>query len=244
LYEDSKKIIKHINYLGLGYIEFIVENDNAYFSEINPSAQINTVIPEIHITANFIKKQFAITRGELLHDVKGIKIVEPTHHVLLVSLMAENPFDHFQPYAGTVTEFFYYSTISNLFKTTIYCGAKISSLYDPNIGKIITYAVKRENAIKDMRTFLDNIIIRGIQTNLIFLKHLLESEYLHRGETMVDFLNLKCDFTGRHKKDEELRVAAALLAAAFHVDNHKKNYKASLEKMKQPGLLKRMFRGV
>ena len=244
LYEDSKKIIEHINYMGLGYIEFIVVNDNGYFSEINPTAQINTVIPEIHITANFIKKQFAIARGELLHHVEGIKIVEPTHHVLLVSLMAENPFDHFQPYAGTVTEFFYYSAIRNLFKTTIYCGAKISSLYDPYIGKILTYAVKRENAVKDMRTFLDNIIIRGIQTNLIFLKHLLENKYLHRGETMVDFLNLKCDFTGRRKKDEELRVAAALLAAAFHVENRKENYKARLEKMKQPGLLTRLFRGV
>jgi acetyl/propionyl-CoA carboxylase alpha subunit len=158
--------------------------------------------------------------------------------------MAENPFDRFRPYAGTVTEFFYYSAIRNLFKTTVYCGAKISSLYDPYIGKILTYAVKRENAIKDMRTFLDNIIIRGIQTNLIFLKHLLQSKDLHRGETIVDFLNLKCNFTGRQKKVEELRVAAALLAAAFHVDNRKKNYKASLEKMKQPGLLKRVFRGI
>jgi acetyl-CoA carboxylase biotin carboxylase subunit len=230
--------------MGLGYIEFIVVNDNGYFSEINPTAQINTVIPEIHITANFIKKQFAIARGELLHHVEGIKIVEPTHHVLLVSLMAENPFDHFRPYAGTVTEFFYYSAIRNLFKTTIYGGAKISSLYDPYIGKILTYAVKRENAVKDMRKFLDNIIIRGIQTNLIFLKHLLENKYLHRGETMVDFLNLKCDFTRRRKKDEELRVAAALLAAAFHVENRKENYKTRLEKMKQPGLLTRLFRGV
>jgi acetyl/propionyl-CoA carboxylase alpha subunit len=244
LYEDSKKIIEHINYMGLGYIEFIVETDRAYFSEINPTFQINTLIPEIHINANFIKKQFAVARGELLHDVEGMKIVEPTHHVLLVSLMAENPFDRFRPSAGTVTEFFYYSAIRNLFKTAIYGGARISSLYDPYIGKIVTYAVKRENAIKDMRTFLDNINIRGIQTNLIFLKHLLESEWLHRGETINDFLNLKCDFTRRHKKDEELQLAAALLAAAFHVDNRKKNYRARLEKMKQPGLLRRLFRGV
>jgi acetyl/propionyl-CoA carboxylase alpha subunit len=244
LYEDSQKIIEQINYPGLGYIEFIVENGTAYFSEINPTFQINTLIPEIHITANFIKKQFAVARGELLHGVEGIKIVKPTHHVLLVSLMAENPFDGFRPSAGTVTEFFYYSSIRNLFKTTIYCGAKISSLYDPYIGKIVTFAVKRENAIQDMRKFLDNIIIRGIHTNLIFLKYLLESECLHRGETIIDFLNLKCDFTNRHKKDEELQNAATLLSAAFHVDNRKKNYKARLEKMKQPGLLRRLLKGV
>lgn len=244
LYQYSKKIIEHINYMGLGYIEFIVEQDNVYFSEINPTFQINTLIPEIHITSNFLKKQFAIARGEWLHDVDGIKIVKPSHHVLLVSLMAENPYDRFQPSAGTVNEFFYYSAIRNIFKTAIYCGAKVSSLYDPYIGKIVTFAVKRENAIKDMRTFLDNINIRGIRTNLVFLKHLLENRSLHRGETMIDFLNLKCDFAKRQKRDEELHVAAALLSAAFHVENRKKNYKAKLEKMKQPGLFRRLFKGI
>ncbi len=243
LYERSQALLKKINYVGLGYVEFIVENNECLFSEINPTFQINTLISEVHLTSNFLKKQVVISRGELLHHVQGVRIVKPTHHVLLISLMAEDPIDNFMPSTGAISHFFHYSTIRNVFKTTLYTGARVTPMYDPFIGKILTYAVERQNAINDMRIFLDNIIIRGIRTNLVFFKHLLENESLRNGETIIDFLHLKFDFGKLKKSEEELLIAAALLAADFHIDNRKKNYKAKLEKMKQPGLLKRLFGG-
>jgi acetyl/propionyl-CoA carboxylase alpha subunit len=243
LYERSQILLKKINYVGLGYVEFIVENNECLFSEINPTFQINTLISEVHLTSNFLKKQVVISRGELLHHVQGVKIVKPKHHVLLISLMAEDPINNFMPSTGQISHFFHYSTIRNVFKTTLYTGARVTPMYDPFIGKILTYAVERPNAINDMRIFLDNIIIRGIRTNLVFFKHLLENEALRNGETIIDFLHLKFDFGKLKKSEEELLIAAALLAADFHIDNRKKNYKAKLEKMKQPGLLKRLFGG-
>jgi acetyl/propionyl-CoA carboxylase alpha subunit len=241
LYLDSQKIIETIHYIGLGYVEFIVDNDCAYFSEINPSFQINTLMSEIHIISNFIKKQFAISNGELLHHVEGVEIVKPKHSVMLVSLMAENPFDNFQPSSGMITEFYKYSTIRNIFKTHLYTGAQMSPLYDPYIGKICTFSSHRANTIKDMRNFLGNIIIKGVKTNLPFLRHLLTRDPLTRGETIIDFLNLKCNFTKRKKAEEDIRIAGALLSAAFHIENKKKNYKAKLEKMKQPGFFNRLL---
>jgi acetyl-CoA carboxylase biotin carboxylase subunit len=202
------------------------------------------LIPEIHLTTNFLKKQVVISRGELLHNVHGLEIIKPRHHVLLISLMAEDPFNSFMPSTGQISDFFHYSTIRNVFKTTLYTGARVTPMYDPFIGKILTYAVERQNAINDMRIFLDNIIIRGIRTNLIFLKHLLESDSLRNRETIIDFLHLKFDFSKQNKSEEELLLAVALLAADFHIDNRKKNYKAKLEKMKQPGFFKRLFGGL
>jgi acetyl/propionyl-CoA carboxylase alpha subunit len=242
LYQKSQKLIEGIDFVGLGYVEFIVEKEVAYFSELNPSIQINTLISEIHVISNFIKKSFAIYNGELLHHVEGVKVVEPHHHVLLVSLMAENPFDHFQPSSGTVTEFYSYSTIRNIFKTYLYTGANVSPLYDPYIGKIATFSSRRDRSLNDLRAFLDNIIIKGIKTNLPFLRSLIRSENLARGETIIDFLNLKSNFSHREKSVEEVSLAAALLSAAFHLENKKKNYKAKLETMKQPGLFKRLFK--
>lgn len=244
MYENSKKIIEKINYMGLGYIEFIVENDNAYFSEINPTFQINTMIPEIHIKSNFIKKQFAISRGELLHNVNGVKIVKPDHKILLVSLMAENPDNNFQPSSGTITEFFHYSTLRDIFKTHLYTGSKVPPIYDPYIGKILTFTQKRETAISNMRNFLDNIIIRGIRTNLNFLKNLLDNESLKQGKTIIDFLNLKHEVFVKPKTEEEILIAAALVSAEFHLQNRKKNYKAKLEKMKQPGFFKKIIKRI
>jgi acetyl-CoA carboxylase biotin carboxylase subunit len=241
LYESAQALLKKIDYVGLGYAEFIVENNECLFSEINPTFQINTLISEVHMTSNFLKKQVVISRGELLHNVEGVKIVKPKHHVLLISLMAEDPYNNFLPSTGQISHFFHYSTIRNVFKTTLYTGARVTPMYDPFIGKILTYAVERPNAINDMRIFLDNIIIRGIRTNLVFFKHLLENADLRKGETIIDFLHLKFDFNMLKNTEGESLIAAALLAADFHIDNRKKNYKAKLEKMKQPGLLKRLF---
>ncbi len=241
LYSNTRKLIEDLNYIGLGYSEFIVNRGRTYFSEINPSFQINTLIPEIHIIANFLKKQFAISTGGTLHNVKGVSIVKPKYCIMLVSLMAEEPDNSFQPSSGTVTDFFKYSSIRNIFKTSIYTGAKISPLYDPYIGKIVTFAVRRENSIKDMNNFLNNIIIKGIKTNLNFLKHLLQSSCLENGDTTINFLQEKCKFSERKKSDNEILNAATLLSAYFHIENNKKNYKEKLEKMKQPGFFKRLF---
>ncbi len=241
LYQDAQKLIEKIDYVGLGYVEFIVEKDIAYFSEINGSIQINTLVSEILVISNFIKKSFAIYNGELLHHVEGVKIFEPKHHVLLVSLMAENPFDHFQPSSGTVTEFYNYSSIRNIFKTQLYTGAGVSPLYDPYIGKIATFSSRRDHSINDMKNFLNNIIIRGIKTNLPYLRHLLNNECLAGGDTIIDYVNLKCDFSKRKKSEEDIRIASSLLSAAFHLKNKKENYKAKLQNMKQPGFFKRLF---
>lgn len=238
---DAQKLLGKLNYVGLGAVEFLLQDDTILFSEINPSFQINTLIPEVHLAANFVKKQFAISRGEDLHDVSGVELFAPRHSVLLISLMAEDPFNNFRPSSGVVTDFFHYSSIRNLFKTALYTGARVSPFYDPFIGKIATFAVERDNALSDMRLFLDSIIIRGIRTNLVFLKHLLENEKLQQGETIIDFLPLHFDFARRKRGEEEIELAAALLGARFHAENRLVNYKARLEKMKQPGFFRRLF---
>jgi acetyl/propionyl-CoA carboxylase alpha subunit len=242
LYHDTQKIIKKINYQGLGYVEFLISDNNHYFFEINPTFQINTLIPEIHLISNCIKKQFAISNHEPLHQVKGTEIVKPKYHIILVALMAENPIDHFQPSSGTVTEFYNYSTIRNIFKSSLFTGARISHLYDPYIGKIVSFSSSRPRAINDMKNFLNHIHIRGITTNLHFLKSLLDSEPLRKAETSIDFITRRWNYSRRKKSESDILKAAALLASAFHIDNRKKNYKSELQKMKQPGFFRRLFR--
>ena len=242
LVHDTQKLIEKIDYQGLGYIEFLVSENTHYFFEINPTFQINTLIPEIHLISNFIKKQFAISNHEPLHQVRGTEIIKPKYHILLVALMAENPFDQFQPSSGTVTEFYNYSTIRNIFKSSLFTGARISHLYDPYIGKIVTFSSSRSRAINDMKNFLNHIHIRGIYTNLHFLKSLLDSESLRKAETNIDFIYRKWDYSRRKKSEEDILRAAALLASAFHIENRKRNHKAELQKMKQPGFFRRLFR--
>lgn len=241
LYDYSRALIEKIGYVGFGYVEFILEKGKPLFSEINPTIQINSLIPEIHTIANIIKKQFAISTGELLHRVDGVEIIKPRYWILLISLMAENPLNNFQPSSGTVSEFFHYATLKNVFKTDLYSGARVSPLYDPFIGKILTFSSSRDHSIKDMKNFLENITLRGIKTNLTFLKHLLRNQGLEDGDTIIDFLNLKSDFSRRKKTREDILAATALFSAAFHIENQRKDYKSKLETMKQPGFIQRLF---
>ncbi len=240
----TRKIAEMLGYIGLGSAEFFVWGGQATFSELNPSLQINTLVSEIHTNSNFIKKQFAISQGETLNQVQGMKVISPKHHVILVSLMAEDPYNHFQPSAGMVEEFSYYASFRTLFKTSIYTGCHISSIYDPFIGKIATFSSRRETSLQTMRHFLDNINLRGIHTNLVFLKHLMENPLLIKGDTCIDFLNRHCQFARQQHKESSREIAAALLAAQFHMENRQKNYKAQLERMKQPGFFKRLFSGL
>jgi acetyl/propionyl-CoA carboxylase alpha subunit len=237
----AEKIIRKINYIGLGYIEFFTHRDNIYFSEINPSFQINSLIPEIHIVSNFIKKQFAITNHELLNKVQGTKIIQPKYHIALVSLMAENPYDNFRPSSGTITDFYNYSTIRNIFKTSIHSGARISPLYSPYIGKIISFSKSREITMRNLRSFLNNIYIRGVHTNLIFLKNMLQNKHLISGNTNVNFIEEKCDFNVHQPSESEIEIASAILAASFHIENKKKNLKEELKNMKQPNFIKKIL---
>ena len=155
LYQQILDITKSLNYMGLGYIEFIINENNCYFSELNTTFQTNTIIPELHSYSSLISKQVELAQGKNLEDVKGTRIVSPRFHVSLVSLMAENPFENFRPSTGTVKEFYYYPTHHSIFKTDLYAGTRKSPLYDPFVGKLTTFASNRTESINNMKNSLD-----------------------------------------------------------------------------------------
>ena len=160
----------------------------------------------------------------------------------MVSLMAENPFDNFQPSYGTVQQFYHYPSVNTIVKTCLFSGAQISPLYDPFIGKIIACDKDWPLTLAKLNNLLNDIHIRGIKTNLNFLKNLLNNPLLQQGKTTIDFIQSKTELNHHKHSDQEIRIATALLAAAFHYENMKKNYKEDLAKIKRPGFFKRLLR--
>jgi len=237
---QAETLIREIEYIGLGYIEFILQGDQFYFSEINPSFQINSLIPEVHLISNFIKKQFAIANHEELHGVEGTKVLKPAHHIALVSIMAEDPYQDFRPSSGRVTDFYSYASIRNIFRTSVTTGVEVSPLYSPYIGKLLSFSGRRRTTLQNLSSCLENIHIGGIDTNLFFLQNLLADPPLQQGKTTIDYLHSTFDFTSP-PPEGDIRIATALLAAAFHGENIKNNYKEKLRTMKQPSFIKRIL---
>jgi len=242
LYRYAQQLTHRLNYVGLGSLEFIAQEGNLFFSELNPTVQINTLVPELHLASNLIKMSFAVSRGEPLPGITGVEIIPPTRHVVLVSLMAENPFYDFQPSSGTVKELYSYSSLETIFKTYLHSGASMSPLYDPYIGKIATFSGSRRQALQDLKKFLNRIIIRGIKTNLPYLRFLLGCESVAEGRTTIDSAELKCNFFQQKKKSEDILIAAAIMASAFHVENMKKSFSSKPQHMGKSRLLKWPFK--
>lgn len=238
LIDYTKLMIEKLDYVGFGYTEFLIVDNKPYFSELNPTLQVNTLMPEVHSDIDLVHLQLDLSEGGLLKD-DGVKQSEK--HQILVTLMAEDPYKDFIPCSGTITEFYHYSSQNEIFKSYMNTGSKISSLYSPMIGKLMTYGENREETLQKMRAFLDHLFIRGVQTNLNFLKTIFANREFIENNITIDFVSSKHDFLKYNKSEEEIAIAAALLAAEFHIENRQENYKEQLSRMKQPGIIKRLF---
>ncbi len=238
LTEYTKLIADKLNYIGFGYAEFLIVDNKPYFSELNPTLQVNTLMPEVHADIDFVQLQLDLSEGAALKEDGTFK---PSKHQILVTLMAEDPYKDFIPCSGTITEFYHYSSQNEILKSYMNTGSKISSIYSPMIGKLMTYGENREETLQKMRAFLDHLFIRGVQTNQNFLKTIFANREFIEGNSTIDFVSSKHDFLKYNKSEEEIAIAAALLATEFHIENRSENYKEQLSRMKQPGIIKRLF---
>ncbi len=164
---------KSVNYLGAGTIEFLVDKDkNFYFMEMNTRIQVEHPVTEEITEIDLIREQIRIANGEKLSK-KKIKI---NGHSIECRINAEDPENHFRPSPGLVTAFNQPGGNGVRVDTHCYTGYKIPPFYDSMIGKLITYAPTRNEAIKKMSRALDEFIVEGIKTTIPFHQMIMQHE--------------------------------------------------------------------
>ncbi len=177
-----------MKYRGAGTFEFLYENGNFYFIEMNTRIQVEHPITEEITGLDLVCEQLRIASGEKLgYKQKQIKF---RGHAIECRINAEDP-KTFLPSPGTITLYHPPGGPGIRVDTAIYTGYCVPPNYDSLIGKLIAYGETREIALARLRTALDEIVIEGIKTNIPMHQALVSDANFIAGGTHIHYLE-KC----------------------------------------------------
>jgi acetyl-CoA carboxylase biotin carboxylase subunit len=177
-----------INYRSAGTFEFLYQDGEFYFIEMNTRLQVEHPVTELITGIDIVQEQLRIAAGETLRIKQ-----EDVHwrgHAIECRINAEHP-RKFYPSPGTIQQFHAPGGPGIRLDSHIYESYTVSPYYDSMIGKLIAYADTRANAIARMRMALHETIIEGIHTNIPLHLDILEDSAFAQGGTNIHFLEKK-----------------------------------------------------
>ncbi len=183
--EAAKKAASAINYESVGTIEFLVDKHrNFYFMEMNTRIQVEHCVTEEVINYDLIKEQILIAAG---HRISG-KDYYPQMHSIECRINAEDPYNDFRPSPGKITVVHQPGGHGVRVDSHVYAGYVIPPYYDSMIGKLITVAQTRQEAIQTMYRALSEYVIEGVKTTIPFHLQLMQDERFRSGDFNTKFL--------------------------------------------------------
>jgi geranyl-CoA carboxylase alpha subunit len=202
-------------YVGAGTVEFLVEGGEFFLMEMNTRLQVEHPVTEMVTGLDLVEWQLRVAQGEPLPSL------EPRFdgHAIEVRLCAED--EEFRPHTGIVRKFLppppgEGGGGGTRFDHAISSGMIVPPFYDSMLGKLISHAPMREQAIDQLAQALDRLEILGLPTNRRFLAACLRHPEFRAGRALIPFLVLHGDELRRQLQDDEApHVRAAALAAMF-----------------------------
>jgi acetyl-CoA carboxylase biotin carboxylase subunit len=180
------KAASAINYESVGTIEFLVDKHrNFYFMEMNTRIQVEHCVTEEVINHDLIKEQIKIALGERISGRNYF----PQMHAIECRINAEDPYNDFRPSPGKITTLHTPGGHGVRVDSHVYAGYVIPPFYDSMIGKLITVAQTREEAIDTMYRALSEYVIEGVKTTIPFHLQLMKNEDFRSGNFTTKFLD-------------------------------------------------------
>ncbi len=190
--ERCVQACKEIGYLGAGTFEFLYEDGEFYFIEMNTRIQVEHPVTEMVTGVDLVKEQIRIAAGLPLSYTQDDIVLRG--HAVECRINAEDP-ETFMPSPGPIEQLHLPGGPGVRVDTHIYAGYKVPPYYDSMIGKLITHGENRDSALARMRTALSETIITGIQTNVpLHLRIVNDSAFRAGGQTihyLEDLLGLR-----------------------------------------------------
>lgn len=186
--ERCVEACKRINYRGAGTFEFLYENGEFYFIEMNTRIQVEHPVTEMVTGVDIVQQQIRIAAGEKLALKQRDIVVRG--HALECRINAEDPF-RFTPSPGRITNYHAPGGPGIRVDSHVYQGYFVPPHYDSLIGKVIAYGATRDQAIRRMRVALSEMVVEGIQTNLPMHQELLVDNQFVKGAQSIHYLEKK-----------------------------------------------------
>ncbi len=186
--ERCAQACRDMSYRGAGTFEFLYENGEFYFIEMNTRLQVEHPVTEMITGVDIVREQIRIAAGEPLSFRQEDIVLRG--HALECRINAEDP-DNFMPSPGTINVYHTPGGIGVRIDSHVYSGYTVPPYYDSMIGKLITFGNSRESALARMRTALDEMVVEGIKTNIPLQQQLCEDPAFIAGGTNIHYLEKK-----------------------------------------------------
>ena len=183
--ETVNKAIAAIGYLGVGTIEFLWEDGEFFFIEMNTRLQVEHPVTEAITGVDLVREQVRIAAGLPLSFTQDDIHFEG--HAIEVRINAENP-ETFTPSPGKITDFHAPGGLGVRLDSAIYAGYSIPPYYDSLIGKLIVHGRDREEAIARLKRSLNEIVIDGVDTTIPLFQKLLAEPDILSGDYDIHWL--------------------------------------------------------
>jgi len=176
---------KAINYRGAGTFEFLFENDEFYFIEMNTRVQVEHPVTEMITGIDIVREQIRIADGQTLSFTQDDVTIKG--HAIECRINAEDP-NNFMPSPGKITQYHVAGGLGVRVDSHIYNGYTVPPYYDSMIGKLITFADTRLGAIIKMQNALDEMVIDGIKTNITLQRRIMNDKTFQKGGMNIHYL--------------------------------------------------------
>ena len=184
--------VAEMGYRGAGTIEFLWEDGEFYFIEMNTRLQVEHPVTEAVWRVDLVKEQIRVAAGLPMSFVQ--EELRPEGHAIECRLNAER-LPEFSPSPGQVTAFHAPGGLGVRMDSAIYAGYRIPPYYDSLIGKLIVHAETREEAIARLHRALGELVVSGIDTTAPLFERLTENPEIRAGAYDIHWLER---FLGRH----------------------------------------------
>ena len=179
---------RRIGYRGAGTFEFLYEDGEFYFIEMNTRIQVEHPVTEMVTGIDLVQEQIYIAAGEKLRMRQ--KDVQIRGHAIECRINAEDPY-LFTPSPGRITSYHPPGGPGIRVDSHVYQGYTVPPNYDSMVGKVIAFGATREQALGRMRIALSEMVVEGIQTNIELHRELLNDTRVLRGGVSIHYLEQK-----------------------------------------------------
>jgi acetyl/propionyl-CoA carboxylase alpha subunit len=207
LQESSVALCQEVGYTGAGTVEFLVASGEAYFLEMNTRLQVEHPVTEAITGLDLVQWQLLVAAGDDLPLTQAE--IGSSGHAIEARVYAEDPYAGFLPQAGTVRDVVWPAGVR--IESDLEPGQRVSTAYDPMLGKIVVAGSDRDEARRRMVEALDATAVFGVTTNLGFVRRLVASGEFAAGEIHTAWLD--SDASAGLLEPPRLPDEAALAAA-------------------------------
>ena len=181
-----RKAMKEIKYEGVGTLEFLYENSQFYFMEMNTRLQVEHPVTEMVTGIDLVKEQILVATGKELQIKQNN--VQLSGCSIECRINAEHP-ESFIPSPGRITQYHQPGGLGVRVDSAVYDGYSVPSNYDSMIGKLITFGSTRSEALKKMKRALEEYVIMGINTNIQLHQKIIQSDEFEKGNYDINFMS-------------------------------------------------------